>query len=133
MRTSRQSGEQLGLHGDNKHHMELEVMGSIVNSGRAETCRTTSSRKEATTDYGVQDVSFCLHSRSMPDHTSRTSDDSPVTKLDGLHTILLSLVWNNESVTSSATTEAYWQKELRRRESEANRNRNATPRWQPKT
>ena len=46
----------------------------------------------------------------MPDHTSRTSDDSSAAKLDGLHHFLLPLVWNPESVTSNANTEAYWQK-----------------------
>jgi hypothetical protein len=85
-------------------------MGSIANSGRAETSRTASSRKEATFDDGVQNVSFSLHTRSMPNHTSLASDDSSAAKLDGLHTFLLSFVWRTEPVTTNANTEAYWQK-----------------------
>ena len=110
MRSSRQSGKQPGLHGDNEYCLELEVMGSIANSSRAETSGTTSSRKEATADDGVQNVSFRIHTRSMPDHSSRTSNDPSVVKLDGLHACLLSPVRNTESVTRIANTEACWQK-----------------------
>ena len=110
MRSSRQSRKQLGLHGDNEYCLELEVMGSIANSSRAEKCGTTSSRKEATADDGVQNVSFSLHTRSVPDHSSRTSDDPSVVKSDRLHACLLSPVRKTESVTRLANTEACWQK-----------------------
>ena len=85
-------------------------MGSTVDSGRAETCGTPSSRKKATIDDGVQNVSFCVYTHSMPDHTSRTADDPSAVKLDGLHDCLLSAVRNHESVTRIANTEACWKK-----------------------
>ena len=110
MRASRQLGEQLGLHGDNEHRLELEVLVCIANSSRAETRGTTSSGKKATTDYGVQNVSFSLHPCSVPDHSTRTSDDPSAVKLDGLHACLLSPVRKTESVTGIANTEACWQK-----------------------
>ena len=111
-RASGQLGIELGVHGDDRVELELEVMDRPEHFGlrtlEAETSETTSgSHPQGIQTQGIQTLRRAIRSSAGSDHSWRSTADGQTFELDRIAGYIQSLVKRRSGMTERKTKPRY--------------------------